>query len=257
MIIKVDIRGTGEDAIFSLLNQCNASDYTIEKANLDVGDYHILRHDGTLAVVVERKSHNDLAGSLTTNNHIKEQVHRLKAIKAQKPRVVVFLLYEGILDSKWVSGKSGSLPNANACMFLTTATTREGLCVHYTVSREHTAKWLYAMAKKEEKGQLRAPIVVEGSASPTAPHHDDYLQTLALTKQGNRKFENQWVRLLMSIDSVSLDRARAIAEEYPNCAKLVERVLEDGAEDVIANIQVKKRKLGPALAKSIVAIFKK
>ena len=114
MIIRVDSRGIGENEIYQSMVANNSTlNYTIERVPLDVGDYHILNDDGSLAVVIERKSHSDLASSIQTNNHMKEQIFRLRALKAQQPNVVVFLLYEGVLDKEWTNRSTGSMPNAN------------------------------------------------------------------------------------------------------------------------------------------------
>ena len=247
MLIKTDSRGSGECLIFNELISLNTNKYTITQETLAVGDYHICKDNGEIVVVIERKTHSDLAGSICTNNHIKEQIQRLKALREQIPGVCIFLLYEGVMTADWIDKKSGCLPNTHACMFLSTVASREGICVHYTTSRTHTARWIYALSKKEEKGELRGTSVRDDG---------DYLKTLALTKQGNRKSENQYTRLLMSIDSVSIDRARALESKYPTCAALVKRVGESGAEAEISEIMVKKRRIGSTLANSICTLFK-
>jgi ERCC4-type nuclease len=255
MIIRIDSRGSGEHEIYLALQSLAASSsYKIEHVPLDIGDYHILNDDETLAVVIERKSHSDLAGSLQSNHHMKEQLYRLQALKEQQPNVAVFLLYEGALTKDWINAKTGSIPNANIDMFLTVTACRDGVHVHYTANRDHSSKWIYALAKKEEKGQLRLSEKSKDSENKGS----NYLSTLALTKQGNRKGENQWIRVLMSIDSISLDRAKAIAEKYPTCASLVKRVRDEEKtiEKELSELPVKKRKLGPALAKSLCTLFK-
>ena len=109
MKLLVDTRGTGEDKVFETAKLLLAdTGYTVEKKALDVGDYHILNKDGELCVVVERKSHGDMATSLQSKNHMKEQVYRLRALAAQSTATIVFIVYEGPMSLLWYDGKTGA-----------------------------------------------------------------------------------------------------------------------------------------------------
>ena len=143
---------------------------------------------------------------------------------------------------------TGSLPNRNADMFLTCVSSRDGIIVHHTVNEAHTAGWLVAMMKKEEKGELRSNI------NSPANEETGYLQTLALAKSGNCTMKNQWTRMLMSIDGISAERAIAITQAYPTCSELVRSIKREAetTRESLENIQVKKRRLGPSVAKSII-----
>lgn len=243
----------GESKIFALASELlKESPFTVERTTLDVGDYRILDDNGTPCVVVERKTHADMAGSLQSKNHMKEQVYRLRAFRVQFPAAVVFIVYEGPMSMQWYEKKIGSMPNRNIDMFLTCVTCRDGVAIHHTVSEEHTANWLIAMMRKEHKGELRS----KGGEGDT-PRETDYLKTLALSKTGNCTTKNQYVRMLMAIDGVSAERATCVAGAYATCTTLV-RALETDAsatEEALANLPVKKRRLGPSVAKAIVSAF--
>jgi ERCC4-type nuclease len=248
MKLQVDSRGIGESKIFSLVGELlTNSPYAVEKVALDVGDYCILNDAGDPCVLVERKTHADMATSLQSKNHMKEQVYRIRAFHAKHPNAAVFIVYEGCMGANWYDKTTGSLPNKNVDMFLTCVACRDGVTVHHTVNETHTANWLVAMMKKETKGELRA--------TKEEPNGEvGYLQTLALSKTGNCTSKNQWTRMLMAIDGVSAERAVAITKAYPTCSELVRSLKRehDATKEALENIQIKKRRLGPSVAKAIV-----
>ena len=251
MEIRCDSRGKGEDEIFQALRSHATDELSVSKRALDVGDFHVVRADtGEVACVVERKTHSDLASSLKVNQHMKEQVIRLRAFKAQHPRCAVFLLYEGGVSAAWFRQSTQGFPNLSGDMYVTVAATREGLCTHSTGSREHTAAWLVRMARKELKGELRP---AEGA--PADVTEADVLRTLSTSKAGNLVQGNQWARMLMSVNSISADRALAIAAAYPSCAALVKAIdaAPEETQGALANLTVKKRRIGPAAAKLVVS----
>ena len=262
MKIRVDSRGKGENEVFDLLSS-NAEwhgNATVELAHLDIGDYLIERADGSPAICVERKTHADLAQSIKTNHHIQEQVNRMKLFRSSNPGCVLYIVYEGTIDRKWREASTGGIPNANVDMYLTCRGTRDNIHVHCTASHEHTARWIGAMAKKEGKGELtyRAPDGLAASAAQpqSAPVTESaYIRSLGASKSANLRATSQWTRVLLSIDGVGADKAIAISKAYPTCAKLVKRLREDGGKDEIAKLEVKRAKLGNAVAAKLSDIF--
>ena len=240
----VDSRGKGESEIYKLLVEHARDGIEVERRAMDVGDYQLINDDGEVCVVVERKTHSDLAQSLKVKQHMKEQMVRLRAFKAQNPQAAVFLVYEGGVSGGWFKQSTHGFPNLSGDMYVTVAASREGVCTHSTGSKEHTAAWLVRMALKEAKGELRG----DGSG----PTEAEVLRTLATSKAGNLTSSNQWARMLMAINGISAERALAIAERYPSCRALVED-LENNPADTISNLTVKRRRLGPAAARNVIS----
>jgi ERCC4-type nuclease len=248
--VLVDSRGQGESEVFELLSAPGFTTVPVERACLDVGDYAIVDGSGRTVVLVERKSHQDMAGSLRTNNHLKEQICRLKAFQSQNPEAVTFILYEGCMGKTWYQSTNGGIPNSSIDMMLTCICSREGLGLHHTVSLEHTAAWISSLARKEAKGQLRAPSGTRGAVSEAG-----YIRTLAMSKTANTRATSPWTRVLMSVDGMSAVRAIAVVHAFPTCASLAKRLRDDGGVEAVANIQVKRQRLGPAIAKRLHKLF--
>ena len=142
------------------------------------------------------------------------------------------------------------VPNKNIDMFLTCVTARDGVNIHHTVNHAHTAGWLVAMMRKEAKGELRGQMTDKEAQT-------GYLQTLSTNKLKNAGTHNQFTRMLMAIDGVSAERANGIVEKYPTCSDLVAALGKNKKdfENDVANIQIKKRRLGPSVAKNVTLAF--
>lgn len=247
----VDSRGQGEAQVFDLLCAAEGLAADVERAHLEVGDYAIVDDSGETVVLIERKSHQDMAGSLRTNSHLKEQICRLKAFQARNTAAATFILYEGCMGKSWPDATSAGIPHSTIDTMLTCICSREGLCLHHTVSLEHTARWIAALVKKEAKGELRpAGGRARGEVSET-----QYMRTMSMSKTANTRAASPWVRVLMAVDGMSAPRAVAVAQAYPSCARLAKRLREDGGVGAVADIQVKRQRLGPAIAKRLEGLF--
>ena len=120
----------------------------IEFKQLEIGDYIVKN------TIVERKSISDLKSSII-NRRIIEQIKQMK--QQEQP---VLLLIEGISESDIYQGTL----HENALRgFLLSAALEYQMPLIFTQNSEDTAKYLYVLAKKQDKNQ---PISMLGKRKP-------------------------------------------------------------------------------------------
>lgn len=234
----------------------------VTRAPLDVGDIHICLNN-VVQLCIERKELMDGYASVIDGRY-RNQKHRL--LEQYGTRHVVYL-YEGVPTKfMWeASPRAHTAPLRIVIGAQFNTMLRDQVMVWRTASVRETAFFIHAVVHMLEKGDscLNKHLAAGTEAPEThtvamEDYVDTAVQPVSLEGRRGKRLTNtdRYLLMLTQIHGMSIDKAKAVAEVFPNMASLVhalENVMQDTDRvDMLKNLQCGKRKLGPKLAERII-----
>lgn len=222
-IVKIDYR---EHALIDLLKSRN--NIPFEVCPLDNGDIHYISDN--IHIILERKTEADLYSSIK-DGRWREQKERLDILKAEGNCEIVFLI-EQIEFTKRTSIDFKLLQGA-----ILNTIFRDRYPIMYSECLENTVEYLEMLYKKVHNNdfnkQRGSSIQIETSSIKKKLDKTDYT-----------------VLVLSAIPRVSNEIAKKITETYSSLDKLID-AFRTGGSNILADIGLGKKRLGPKLSNSI------
>jgi len=143
-VLTVD--GREPPAIFDVFDE---DEIPYRRANLDVGDFEISGESG-IAVIAERKTWNDLCGSLTSSRLAEQTSRIVEKCKATGARPILLVEHGKVLS--W-EGQNGGLSNkfVDCCLLKYSL---EGFSVIRTRDETHTKEVVAWIMKRCSDGKM-------------------------------------------------------------------------------------------------------
>lgn len=202
---------------------------------LTIGDYAFVRPDGRLAVIVERKTLEDLAASIKDGRM--ENNAKLLHAQAETGCHIIYII-EGPAYPK-DERKFGGIPFKCLEGKLDSLTFRHGARVVWTKDAEHTASRLAAMAKRlpsltpeAAPAPAPAPGVAIGASAVPADCVRDLLQS-----NMNPSLDVVHMRMLSKIPTVSFGTAKVVLARY----SIRQVITGDVSKEVLVNLQYESK----------------
>ena len=209
-------------------------------ATLDIGDFAFVdAADGSLLVVLERKTYADLAASVKDSRY-REQKARLAVCGALK---VGYIIEECSKGKKSVAG----LPVATIESILLGLSVRDGYALINSDSVYKTAELLGKLL-------LKLPEYLEERTTVTQIRaHQDAIIGISTVKRENMTAEVCYLSQLAQIPGVSAVIARTVADTFPNMRRLL-GALEGSGVSAIQDLKLagNGRRIGAVLGARIV-----
>ncbi len=200
---------------------------------LPVGDAWVQIADGQTALVVERKTTADFEASFLDGRY-REQRTRLLAFCAEHKAKALYILEGGL------EGRTRSLQRPALQKLVHRLLLRYGVAVWCTRNLEDTAATLSLLTTQVQED----PKVFEGEQL-------SYTDVMHTTKKANKDDPTAFaVAALQGCPGISAKAATAIWSAVGSWPTLL--VME---EKTLADIKVGERRLGPAVAKRLVALL--
>ncbi|KAJ8979921.1 hypothetical protein NQ317_003663 [Molorchus minor] len=229
-----------------------------EVKDLKVGDYawicrdRISKNELILPYIVERKSLNDFAGSIKDGRY-HEQKFRLKRSGIQN---ITYLI------EKCGNNQYYGLPISTLYQAATNTAVQDGFCVKFTESHKDTARYLAnfsTLLVGMFKTKTLASCLKEDL--PEICVDDDFVALMTFkdfnkssSKNKAMKVSDLFIKMLLQINGMTVDRASAIVKQYPTPIILKKAFDQNSgleAEKLLAHIQYGdgKKTIGPILSK--------
>jgi len=189
----------------------------VERRPMDSSDY-TFSVDGSIVIMVERKSANDFKGSMNSS-HFREQKWAL--LKAEPVSASKEYLIEGLLsqfDANTQNRMMGAMVNMQR---------RDGILVYRTLSLDETIDWLCKTFEKlGEYGynpgkRAKTTPGEQGSTDHAVAGASEYVDTFYKRKTKIVTPRECFIQQLTCIPKVSLNLAKSIAEKHENMPGLV------------------------------------
>jgi hypothetical protein len=201
--LVIDMRET------ELVNVLNDTTCTIEA--LDIGDIVFRTDDGTILVIIERKTVADLKASICDGRHREQKNRMVKCV--DKSRIVY--LIEGNLNLP-LDSKIFGMPVSTLVGSLINTQFRDGIKVYKTSTIEETANFIRRLLQKLQTDESTYFNPVD-SSNPVAV----YATTLKSKKKDNMTPNVWFICQLALIPQVSESIAVKITDVYPTVPLLV------------------------------------
>jgi ERCC4-type nuclease len=218
MEIRVDTR---EQTLKEKIANCKI-------CQLDIGDIELVLN-GETAVVIERKTVEDLASSIKDGRYA-EQSLRLKSLT----NVFIYYVIEGPIQKS-----NHGIPNSSIYSAMVSLSLYKGFNVFRTKDVDETAFWIENMAAKILKeGCVLKPLVT------------DYCSVVKKVKKDNICPGNFGQIILSQIPGVSSKIASCIMEQYQGSFK---NLFSDPDKiNVLTSLKVNDRKISKTVISSII-----
>ncbi|GJQ86282.1 mus81 [Trypoxylus dichotomus] len=231
--------------------------------HLKVGDYvWICRSKTTpnvelvLPYVVERKRMDDFGSSIKDGRY-HEQKFRLKQCGIQN---IVYLI------ESYGDNTHTGLPLTTLYQAATNTLIQDGFTVKFCENLKGTARYLDCMTKILKENYESKTVMSCPKVNLEKSTIDDDLVPLMNFQEFNQsgaKYKNftaseMFIKHLVQLKGVSIDKAMAIVEKYPTVKLLKEACDRDveETEKTIANIQFgKKKRIGPAISSTLCRFY--
>lgn len=234
MIIKVDVR---ENKLIQLLKKLLTEKFTkydilIKEEQLDIGDIIIIHNDSKL--IIERKSINDLASSISDGRYM-EQSYRLDKVDIHNHNIMY--LIEGDIrkfkDTVRINKKAlySSLLSLN---------TYKGFSILRTFDLEETANILLYFSEKMIKNEKQKFYFSDLSGNIEKNENEntqEYVDVICNSKKSNITKDNIGIILLSQIPSVSKSIAKSLMNEFKTVRDLINEIEKNN--DVLKNCKIK------------------
>ncbi|KAJ8667433.1 hypothetical protein QAD02_009096 [Eretmocerus hayati] len=235
-----------------------------EVRSLKVGDFtwiarcRFTNKELILPYIIERKRTDDLASSIMDGRY-NEQKFRLRKSGLSN---VIYLI------ENYGRTYHGALPITSLMQAAVNSTVQDDFVVKFTRDHRDSMKYLSILTsmliKKYQNKELRS-CSKKDLESPD-PNLDENTERLLVFSDFNkaavktRKYNvrEMFIRQLIQLKGISVDKASAIVELYPT-PKLLAAACDKGDEKLIAEIKAgpSKRKIGPAISKTIYQFYTK
>jgi ERCC4-type nuclease len=249
----------GEDPLFAGLVGEFGEEY-VKRQRLDIGDVEV-RSEKFGRIIFERKSWHDFVSSLRDGRY-HEQKGRLLAERERstaegKQLRVVYLLETSRVpaydDCTW--GMKHNQPYAA----LVKMALRDSICIIYSASAADSYKHIIYTVKAGLVGGLDAGAHAHAVAA------SGYAGTVRFAAKRKCTDENMFEIMLASLNGVSGTKASAITAVYDSPAALVRAYIamadggatEKALDNMLADVKVGEKRLGPAISKKLRIAFYK
>ncbi|XP_043486854.1 crossover junction endonuclease MUS81 [Polistes fuscatus] len=266
IVLLVDIKETcggktkpEHDATLAELKELGV---LFEVRHLKIGDFTWItkckytNKELVLPYIVERKRLDDLSASIK-DGRFHEQKFRLKQSGLQN------LLY--IIEDHDKIIRTG-IPLSTLLQAAVNSLVQDDLIVKYTDSHQDTMSYLATLTSILHKIYAKKNLIEHKKENllPTDVSSDTVLLmnfeefNKAASKLKNFNVRQMFVRQLLQLKGMSVDKALAIVECYPTPLMLINALhTSDYGQALIANIQygLQKRLIGPALSKTVYLFY--
>tara|TARA_B110001469_G_C9634441_1_gene317793 strand:- start:1669 stop:2433 length:765 start_codon:yes stop_codon:yes gene_type:complete len=233
-----------------LLEENKNDTIQLSEKYLDLGDI-IFKKDNEEILVIERKTLCDLYSSIQDGRYKEQKIRLMSNYSREK---IVYII-EGTIssqNSKFFKNSKSITDGALLNMAF-----RDNITIIRTKDINDTCNMLYLLGKKIIKNPEF--FSVESSSSNTSSI--SYLDTVKVAKKDNMTPSLCNIIQLSQIPGVSKVMAQTIIEKYGSISNLIceyqnfdsgeSNEKENEKENLLKNIQLKSRKLGPTLSKRI------
>lgn len=232
-----------------LLEENKNDTIQLSEKYLDLGDI-IFKKDNEEILVIERKTLSDLYSSIQDGRYKEQKIRLMSNYSREK---IVYII-EGTISSQ----NSNFFKNSKSITdgALLNMAFRDKISIIRTKDINDTCNMLYLLGKKIIKNPEF--FSVESSSSNSSI---SYLDTVKVAKKDNMTPSLCNIIQLSQIPGVSKVMAQTIIEKYGSISNLIceyqnfdsgeSNEKENEKENLLKNIQLKSRKLGPTLSKRI------
>ena len=234
-----------------LLEENKNDTIQLSEKYLDLGDI-IFKKDNEEILVIERKTLCDLYSSIQDGRYKEQKIRLMSNYSREK---IVYII-EGTIssqNSKFFKNSKSITDGALLNMAF-----RDNITIIRTKDINDTCNILYLIGKKIIKNPEF--FSVDSSSSNTSNTSSiSYLDTVKVAKKDNMTASLCNIIQLSQIPGVSKFMAQTIIEKYGSISNLIcdyqnfdsGESNETDKEDLLKNIELKSRKLGPTLSKRI------
>jgi ERCC4-type nuclease len=218
---------SAEDEIFETCRSVLGEGVCLRK-RLDIGDFQVEGKD--FKIVIERKTWGDLTSSFADGRY-NEQKERILASSDHEPCYIV----EGPLQH--FDKNAPHYRSSCACIKMSL---RDKVHVIHSASKADTASIVcYIFKNVLENGFEKRSSLVSHSSTAFKRKRDNLDSNYSLM-----------VEMIAVIPGVSMNKAKAIVDQFPN-----PKALMAASEREISEIQIGGRKMGPSISRRIVSLF--
>ncbi|XP_018576396.1 crossover junction endonuclease MUS81 [Anoplophora glabripennis] len=247
-----------------ILAELKRTEVAYEVKKLKIGDYIWICRDRTskkelvLPYIIERKRMDDFGHSIKDGRYY-EQKFRLKKCGVQN---VIYLI------ERFGSNQHVGLPITTLYQAATNTAIQDGFCVKFTESIRHTARYLInlsAILNRVFKTKTLVSCSKENISDISLEDSCISVMTFqefnhSSSKNKPTKVSDLFVKMLIQIKGMSVDRALAIVDQYPTPALLKKAYDENPGgkgEKLLASIQFGdcNKNIGPLLSKIVHQLF--
>ncbi|XP_066588124.1 crossover junction endonuclease MUS81-like [Prorops nasuta] len=246
------------------LSELKKLDVFFEVRRLSVGDFlwiaksKISRDEIVLPHIIERKRVDDLASSIK-DGRFHEQKFRLKQTG--------FTYLHYMIENHDKSQYFGGIPYSSLTQACTNSLVQDGFLINYTNNHKHSMEYLASMTnilinkylgKTIKQCQVSTIPKVDIQCSILyAPSFSEFSKSTSKTK--NFTVRQMFIRQLIQLKGLTVDKASAITSVYPTPYALILALREAGnnGEKLLSNLQYgpQKRQIGPALSKILYQLY--
>lgn len=231
MILEIDNREPKEiqNIIKSRINN-------IEFKNLDIGDFKIIDENGNIAMIIERKSLNDLLASVKDGRY-NEQSFRLDEMPIENKKI--FYIIEGNILN-FCQNKSETIQKTIFSCILS-LTYKKGFAFINTLNEIETTEYIIRFYEKIS------------SAKYLDEKNQSYNNTLKTAKKSKITRENINQIMLMQIPGISENTAQALMSQFESLENLIFTLKKE--PEILNNFKIEsksgKRKISKAIIEKI------
>jgi len=233
-------------------------DITCESTNLLLGDF-VLKKDGMVDIIIERKSMTDLFSSLRDSRY-REQKARLLSHRQETGCIIIYIIEGCVKATRFTSSIDRLKSQLNGV--ISSLTLRDGIHVWKVDDKMETIELLHSLAKKIGDKSF---MVRSGNETTTTTTSNDqtYARTLnkplSMSKRKNMTTNVFYCHVLQQIPGVSTSVIGRITQEYPKLSVLLLNLHEKGP-NIISEMKFKtstgkERKIGSAIGNRIHNLF--
>jgi ERCC4-type nuclease len=236
MSVKVDYR---EKVLYAQLSQ-KAID--VELINLDLGDIHFIVED-KIELIFERKTISDLNSSIKDGRYHEQKARLVSNFKRNR---IIYILEGNIpLETSKYIDKNIIYSGLLHTIF------RDGIFFYRTTGVEDTANFIYELYSRFIKNKDEWISFLNGEGCLVALEPD--IKVFQNTKKSDNITPNvSFINMLSQIPGCSTKMAKEISLIYSSMSILINEFLKiDKPEQLLKDIKLENRKIGPVLSKRI------
>ena len=227
-----------------LLESSKKENISLTEKYLDLGDI-IFKKDGEDILIVERKTLSDLYSSIQDGRYKEQKIRLMNNYPIKK---IVYII-EGHIsqqNSKFFKNSKSITTGALLNMAF-----RDKLTVIRTTDINETCDILYCLGSKIIKNpEFFSSSSNTSNSDKSSESNISYLDTIKVSKKDNMTPKLCNIVQLSQIPGVSKAMAETIIEKYGSISNLIceYQKLEIDKKDMLKNIQLTNRKLGPSVS---------
>ena len=233
----------------TLLESSKNEAITLTEKFLDLGDI-IFKKDGEEILIVERKTLGDLYSSIQDGRYKEQKIRLMGNYSIEK---IVYIIEGNISQQNINFFKNSKSITSGALLNMTF---RDKIKVLRTKDINETCELLYSIGSKIIKNPEFFSVSNNGNTTDSI----SYLDTIKMAKKDNMNPKLCNILQLSQIPGVSKMMAQTIIEKYGSISNLIceyqkiglnDESCEKVKKDILKNIQLTNRKLGPTISTRI------